>query len=30
VNQVGQSLSIELELAPQSKQRILYTARVRY
>ena len=30
VNQVGQSLSIELELAPQSKQRIAYTARVRY
>ncbi len=30
VNQVGQSLSIELDLAPQSKQRIAYTARVRY
>ncbi|MDG1113126.1 MAG: hypothetical protein P8N63_05075 [Pseudomonadales bacterium] len=30
VNAVGQSLLIELDLAPQSKRRIQYTARVRY
>ncbi len=30
VNPVGQSLTVELDLGPQSKQRIQYTARVRY
>ena len=30
VSAVGQSLLIELDLAPQSKRRIQYTARVRY